>query len=196
VNGPAAFRGVVLTGGASRRMGRDKAFVEVDGRPMVRIAAAALSAAGARAVHCVGGDQAALSRLGLDAVADLHPGEGPLGGLAVALRLADPALPVMVLTCDLVRIDAATVLAVLAGLAASPAAALAAPVVDGRPQYLTAAYRPARCADAVDAAFAAGERAVRAGLRGLAVAEVHGLDPAALADADTPDALPPAASGR
>jgi molybdopterin-guanine dinucleotide biosynthesis protein A len=161
----------------------------------VRIAADALLAAGARAVHCVGGDRAALAALGLDTVADRHPGEGPLGGLLVGLRLGPPAEPVMVLTCDLLRIDAATVTTVLAALAATPTAALAAPVVAGRPQYLTAAYRPDLAADAVEAAFEAGERAVRAGLRGLPLAEVRGIDPAVLEDADTPDALPPAACG-
>ena len=48
------FAGVVLAGGASRRMGADKAFTEVDGRPMVMVAVDALVEGGALAVQVIG----------------------------------------------------------------------------------------------------------------------------------------------
>lgn len=192
---PLRFRGAVLTGGASRRMGRDKAFIEHDGRPLVRIAADALLAAGAVHVTCIGGDLDRLRSLGLDATADRHPGEGPLGGLIDALRLTPGASRpgeddvVMVLTCDLPLVDGSVIEPIVAALGSQPAADAAAPRFDGRPQLLSAAYRAVRVLPRAEAAFAAGLRAVRAGLDGAAIVEVTGLDAAKLTDADTPEAL-------
>src|SRR5687768_5401850 len=99
------FAGAVLTGGASRRMGADKALVEGDGLAMARRAADALWAAGATEVMAVGGDAQALGRLSLEVVRDLHPGEGPLGGILTALAATDEDV-VVVLACDLVAADA------------------------------------------------------------------------------------------
>ena len=48
--------GAVLCGGASRRMGRDKALVDVDGVAMAERVARALDAAGCAAVRFIGGD--------------------------------------------------------------------------------------------------------------------------------------------
>jgi molybdenum cofactor guanylyltransferase len=168
-------------------MGTDKALLAVDGRPLAAVAAGALIAAGAVSVFCVGGDQAGLSRLGLDARPDDHPGQGPLGGLLTALRLAETEV-VVILSCDLPGIDAPTVTALAAALVASPAAALAAPTLDGRLQYLTAAYRCSARPMLADA-FAGGERAVRRAVGGLEVAEVEGLDAERLADVDQPEDL-------
>jgi molybdopterin-guanine dinucleotide biosynthesis protein A len=183
------FSGVVLTGGASTRMGRDKAFVTVRGRPMARIAAHALAAAGAAEVFCVGGDLAALRAAGLDGRPDRHPGEGPLGGLVTGLAEASTPLAV-VLSCDLPLITGAEVDKVVAALADRPDVAAAAPVVDGRPQFLTAGYRVAPALAGLAAAFASGERAVRRGAAALAWVGVHGLDLDHLLDADRPEDLP------
>jgi molybdopterin-guanine dinucleotide biosynthesis protein A len=71
-------------------MGRDKAFVVVDGEPMVVRVARALQGAGAAEVVAVGGDEAGLSAVGLAHLPDDHPGEGPLGGVLTALRLVGP----------------------------------------------------------------------------------------------------------
>ncbi|MEZ5233982.1 MAG: NTP transferase domain-containing protein [Acidimicrobiales bacterium] len=130
---PIHFRGAVLTGGASRRMGTDKALLEIGGRALASIAAHALLDAGARRVDCIGGDLAALRGLGLQVRPDRHPGEGPLGALADALRpppdeaAAWVGEAVMVLTCDLPLIDAATIAPIVAALAADPEADVAAP---------------------------------------------------------------------
>ncbi|MET0580139.1 MAG: NTP transferase domain-containing protein, partial [Ilumatobacteraceae bacterium] len=77
--------GAVLTGGSSRRMGTDKAFVEVDGVPMAERVAAALSGGGCSPVSYVGGDVALLARFGRTVHADRFPGAGPLGGVLTAL---------------------------------------------------------------------------------------------------------------
>ncbi|MEZ5262289.1 MAG: molybdenum cofactor guanylyltransferase [Acidimicrobiales bacterium] len=192
---PIHFRGAVLTGGASRRMGTDKALLEIGGRALASIAAHALLDAGARRVDCIGGDLAALRGLGLQVRPDRHPGEGPLGALADALRPPPDEAEawvgeaVMVLTCDLPLIDAATIAPIVAALAADPEADVAAPDLGARPQFLSAAYRPDRALPAIEAAFDGGERAVRRGLHGLRVVTVAGLDARRLQDADTPSAL-------
>lgn len=185
--GGLGVAGAVLAGGRSRRMGRDKALVALpDGRPLARVAADALRGAGAAPVVAVGGPPE-LRGHGLDVVADLHPGAGPLGGVLTALAALDAAI-VVVLTCDLPAITAHEVQALLDALGRAPTAAAAVAVLDGQRQYLSAAYRRG-AARPLSAAFAAGERSVRRAATGLDVVEVHGLDPAHLADADTPDEL-------
>jgi molybdenum cofactor guanylyltransferase len=178
----AAFAGAVLCGGASRRMGRDKALVSVDGRALALRVADALRAAGAEPVLAVGGDLDALDALGLAGVPDEEPGAGPLTGILTAL--AQGAAPVtFVAACDLVAPSAEAVTATITALGEAD---VAVPLVDGRRQWMHAAWR-ARAAAPLAAAFAAGERAVHAAVAaaGLRVADVS-LPASAVADADTP----------
>ena len=185
--GTTGFTGVVLTGGASTRMGADKALLRLGGRPLAAIAADALTGAGATEVFCVGGDLDGLRAAGLDAVADDHPGQGPLGGLLTALGLATDDL-VVVLSCDLPTIDPPSVQTLVAALVADPDAQVAAPVVAGRVYPITAAYR--RSARPVLArSYESGERAVRRALGGLVVHPVVDLDPTRLDDVDRPGDL-------
>jgi molybdopterin-guanine dinucleotide biosynthesis protein A len=179
------FVGAVLTGGASRRMGADKALLEVHGVTLVRRVADALTAAGADRVVAVGGDIGGLRSEGLEAVPDQHPGEGPLGGILTALAATDADV-VVVLACDLPAADPAAITAVVEALGQAD---VAAPWHDGRHELLHAAWHR-RAERPLQAAFAAGERAPRRAVSGLTVVSVTGLDPAALADADTPEELP------
>ncbi len=98
-SGKSAIVGAVLCGGASRRMGRDKALVEVGSRPMIARAAQALATA-LEEVVLASGSGAAYPFLGLPEVADRHPGAGPLAGIEAALAWAAPR-PVFALACDL-----------------------------------------------------------------------------------------------
>ena len=184
-----AFTGIVLAGGSSSRMGRDKAFVEVNGRPLVAIAVDAQRSGGASRVLVVGGDALRIRRLGLDLelLADEHPGHGPLGGLATGLR-ASRDLIAMVLACDMPAIDGESVTRIVGALADHPTALVAAPVVGDRRQILTAAYRLA-VLPVLDEAFAAGERAPRRALQAVEVIDVTGIDPVRLDDVDRPQDL-------
>ena len=184
---PPSFTGAVLAGGASSRMGTDKAFIEVDGRTLVAGAARALTGAGASSVLVIGGDEAALRSLGLDARPDDEPGEGPLGGILTALRLAADDV-VVILACDMPAIDAESVTSILAALSAAPSADVVVPVVSERRQFLTAAYRQ-RAAAHLGEAYAAGERAPRRAVLGLDGVEVIGLDDHRLGDVDRPEDL-------
>jgi molybdopterin-guanine dinucleotide biosynthesis protein A len=81
---------IILCGGASRRMGRDKAALDWDGRRAVDRVADLARAVGAQALVAAGAD------LGLPWVADDAAGAGPVGGvLAGARALGSPRLLVL-----------------------------------------------------------------------------------------------------
>ena len=185
----------MLTGGASTRMGRDKALLEVDGRPLARRVACALADAGAVRVVAVGGDAVALEAEGFEVVPDLHPGAGPLGGLLTALLAARTEV-VVVLACDLPGVDEHSVRFVVDALVADPDLAAAWPVEDGPggrhvDHVLHGAWRAPAALGVLTEAFAAGERSVRRAADGLTTRRVRGLEPATLRNANRPEDLPP-----
>lgn len=175
-----AFDAVILTGGASSRLGRDKAFVEVDGLPLVLRVANAL--AEAATVTAVGGDVVGLSQLGLEAVDDNHPGEGPLGGIAQALTIGAAGV-VLVVACDMPFLDGATVRALVQSLGVYDCAVA---TVDGVRQPTLAAWRRGA---PVAPAFLDGERSPRRLLSSLDVVEVPLGDARVAYDVDTPEDL-------
>lgn len=183
----SAFDGVVLTGGASRRFGTDKAMVDVAGRALAAIVASALRDGGAATVTAVGGDLEGLVALGCfdRVVADLWPGEGPLGGILTAMD-ATAAPIVVVLACDTPGITAECPRSLVGAMVRSePPADVAVGVVDGRQQPLTAAWRRAGATPAVRRAFESGERAPRRVLPDLRVVAVE-LAEDEVADVDRP----------
>lgn len=179
------FSGAVLTGGASTRMGTDKAFLvapgDAQGRPLARVAVDALQVAGASEVLAIGGDADRL-RAEVDptlrAVADGWPGEGPLGGITTALAAAREPI-VVVLACDLPRVTADAVLAVVDAMGGGADAA-----VPGR-HVLLAAYRRT-CRTIFEVAMAVGVRSPREALEGLDVVDVALADPSWADNANTP----------
>jgi molybdopterin-guanine dinucleotide biosynthesis protein A len=183
------FAGAVLAGGASRRMGVDKATLSRHGRPLVVRVADALAAAGAVEITVVGGERETMTGLGLRHLPDRWPGAGPLGALVTAVGGAGPD-PVVVLACDLLAPDPDAVRRVVDALDASPDADAAIPDVGGRRQWLHGAWRR-RGIDPLEAAFVAGERAIHRAVAssGLSVVPVVGIAETAVADADTPEDL-------
>jgi molybdopterin-guanine dinucleotide biosynthesis protein A len=98
-------------------MGSDKAFVVVDGRPLVVAVADALWEGGCHPVECQGGDLDGLASLGLPAFADSAAGAGPVAAIVDALGRHDGH--VVIAACDLPDLDGTTVEAVVrAGVAA------------------------------------------------------------------------------
>jgi molybdopterin-guanine dinucleotide biosynthesis protein A len=173
--------GVVLAGGASRRMGRDKAALAVDGETLAARAARRLLGVCARVVIADGGRGLVP---GLPCLPDA-PAAGPAAGILGA-ALAWPGHPLLVLACDLPRVSEALLRELLrrppfaeAGWSGEVAAAAAAADDAADPDWvvprwerglepLCALYRPAALA-----ALAAGvERGVAAPHR---LAEAGGL---------------------
>jgi len=173
--------GAVLVGGMSRRMGRPKALIEIDGVPMARRVAIAMRRGGCATVVAVG--PAALAA-GLDHVADLHPGEGPLGGILTALN-ASAGAPTLVAACDLPWIDAAS-LAMLIGAAGRGEDVVVAR--SSRLEPLCALWQPSAAAK-LQVVFDGGERAVHRAIVTLDVAEVD-LPDSVLTNVNAPDDLP------
>jgi molybdopterin-guanine dinucleotide biosynthesis protein A len=183
-----AFDGVVLCGGESRRMGEDKALLEIDGRPMAGRVADALRSAGAASLTIQGGDAGALAPLGLPVVADAEPGGGPFPAVVQAVEA--PGAPLVVVSgCDLLRPSAAAFRAVVAALAAHPDAVGAVPLVAGREQWVHGAWRRS-AAPVLRAALASGHRTLHRAAGDLRVVRVEGLPGSAVADADDPSQLP------
>jgi molybdopterin-guanine dinucleotide biosynthesis protein A len=163
--------GAVLTGGASTRMGRDKATVLVDGVAMAERVADALRDAGVRAVALIGTD-----------VPDLHPGAGPLGGIITALQWAGDEV-VVVAPCDMPWIESSHARALCDALRDDVDVAIAGD------QHLFAAWNPSAGA-VLEAAFADGERSVKRALPRLRVVAVALGEGKWSRDVDTPDDLP------
>jgi molybdopterin-guanine dinucleotide biosynthesis protein A len=91
--------GIVLAGGASRRMGRDKAWVELDGKPLIERVIERLGQV-CDEIVLVTNDREKFERLEQRTIADEFPGMGSLGGLYSGLRAIENELGIAV-ACDM-----------------------------------------------------------------------------------------------
>lgn len=154
-----AITAIILAGGQSRRLGRDKAVEPFAGEPLlrrvIRRAAAGVNA-GAGAVVIVVADAARAAALPLThehrTAVDAFPGRGPLGGIYTGLTAARTDWS-LVVACDLPLLSP-PLLQHLAGLRHGVDAI--APVIDGRPEPTHALYSR-RCRPAIAARIRAGQ---------------------------------------
>lgn len=91
---------VVLAGGASTRMGRDKAWLDFEGEPMIVRAINTLRSTGIQNIFISGRKGSDYSQLNCPVLIDLKSGVGPLGGIERALHEITTAL-LLVLAVDL-----------------------------------------------------------------------------------------------
>ena len=131
---------VILAGGESRRMGRDKAWVELDGQPLIQIAVEKVRRLGVEETFISGRPGDDYSALQCPVLFDLEPGFGPLGGIERALRAASSPL-VLVLAVDLPRMTATFLGTLVAGCDRLTGIV---PRLNGRLEPLAAIY-PRRC---------------------------------------------------
>jgi molybdopterin-guanine dinucleotide biosynthesis protein A len=126
----------VLAGGKSSRMGRDKAFLDVAGRPLIAHAME-LAASVTSKVRIVGSAEkfAAFGAV----VPDVYSDHGPLGGIHAALMNASTDVN-LILGVDLPFIDPAF-LSFLVSTAQSCDAVVTVPSCDDHLQTLCAIYR-------------------------------------------------------
>lgn len=150
--------GFILVGGASSRMGSDKAQLVFNGRTSLEIIAAQLSAA-VPEVALVGAPQE-YRRLTWKNVPDLHERWGALGGIHSALAATDKEWAAIV-ACDLPFVTS-DLFARLMSLIDEANDAVVPVQPDGRPQPLSALYRRQTCLPEVNRLIAEGEHTPRA----------------------------------
>jgi molybdenum cofactor guanylyltransferase len=171
---------ILLTGGASRRMGRDKASIEVDGVPMAQRIA--------RELFSLGIPVTAAGRAPLEGCEFLPDAEEYAGPMAALARFRPERRFVMVVSCDLPAFHGGVVLRLREILRGYDAAV---PMRDGRLQPLCALYR-AEALETLHRLVEGGERRIMRWLQGLDLAvtwtERCGLAEAAK-NANTPEDL-------
>jgi molybdopterin-guanine dinucleotide biosynthesis protein A len=90
--------GFITAGGRSSRMGRDKAWLDLQGRPMIEWVIEALKPV-ASSIHLIA-SSADYARLGFPVLADTHTGVGPLEAIRVALANS-PSPWALLVGCDM-----------------------------------------------------------------------------------------------
>lgn len=96
---------VILAGGESRRMGRDKSRLKLAGQTLLARALGTVRELGAGEIFISGRTGEDYSRFGCPVLTDLEPGFGPVGGIERALHAAHCPL-LLVLAVDLPRMTA------------------------------------------------------------------------------------------
>lgn len=171
---------VILVGGQSRRLGQDKVFVEIAGRPMIRRVADRLRPLGADLVLVAATPvEDPVAHFGVPAVvaADRFPGKGSLGGLYTGLAAA-PTDWSFVMAVDMPFVNP-DLIGYLAGL--TDGWDVVIPIVEGRPQPTHALYSK-RCLGPIERRIAADELRMigfhdEVRVRRVDEAEVRRLDP-------------------
>jgi molybdopterin-guanine dinucleotide biosynthesis protein A len=153
---PGPLSAVILAGGQSRRMGFDKAGLELDGQSLLARAVARLREMGVREIFISGRADRDDAAMGCPVLLDRQPGLGPVAGIERALQAATLPL-VLVLAVDLPYITAAF-LHKLAGCCDSLTGVV--PEWNGELEPLVAVY-PKSCQGIASAFLADGRRAAR-----------------------------------
>ncbi len=158
----------IQAGGRSLRMGEDKSWLPIEGRPMIEHVLAAAQTIAERLVVVVNPTNPNLPRYEQLAAPwdaelwfDLHNHRGPLGGIETVLRQCSADESALILACDLPFVTT-EFLQLLRTIHAAEHNELTVPLdQDERPQMLAAIYA-ASCLSQVSALLAAEELKVRA----------------------------------
>ncbi len=173
--------GFILTGGASSRMGCDKALLDWEGRPMV-VHVASIVEPVTGSVTLVGSPDK-YGHLGFNVIADKESGMGPLAGIRTVLENSTADWNLIV-ACDMPYLNPKLLAALLRQAEVGSADCL---MPTGQP--LCAVYHR-RCLSAVDKALNAGVRKVWDGLSSLRVELFEVDEPLCFQNINRPQDLP------
>lgn len=133
--------GLVLAGGKSRRMGRDKALLERDGKSQLEHMVNLLDIVIDRVFVSARTDQAQdPERSRFDLIVDRYEDIGPIAGILTALQQY-PDADWLVVACDLPNIDAATLRLLLENTSEKQPFTAFRSSHDGLPEPLCAIYK-------------------------------------------------------
>lgn len=153
---------LLMAGGESRRMGRDKATLVVGGEPLWRRQVRTLRQAGfveimiARGAH----EPLGASEPGLVEISDAVPGCGPLGGLATGLQRASTGR-LLVLAVDLPLMPASFLRELIAMTDADERDRGLVPTIDAQHEPLAAIYPTAPASEFAAEALRTGALSLR-----------------------------------
>ncbi len=185
--------GLVLAGGASRRMGQDKAALSYHGKPQLLWAYELLASVCKRCFVSVRPDQRdEPTRASLPQIVDIQPGIGPMAGISAALSAHSDAAW-LVLACDLPFLSRGTLAHLIAHRDPSRIATAYRSTHDQLPEPLCAIWEPAS-REAVVNWIAIGKQCPRKLLINSNVALLDQPDARALDNINTPDELDDARS--
>ena len=155
------LNGLVLAGGLSRRFGRDKAAVEVEGVTLLARTVALLTPFVQTLRVSVRPDQLnEQARAGFALLPDTVANGGPAAGLLAAHDFA-PGAAWLVAACDLPLLDAAAIGRLVAARDEKRDATAYSSPVDGKPEPLCAIYEPVALARLAALAEAGGSLSPR-----------------------------------
>lgn len=177
-----SLRALILAGGQSSRMGTDKYLLEVNGRPQYQHLHALLTGTGLETCISCHADQQFPK--GFSLIKDQFGPVGPIGGLASA-HVRYPDTDWLVVACDLVALDAATLCELVA--AYDFEADVTCFRLPGSPFYETtlAIYRPSALQRALECIHS-GQFGLQTVLKGCRVKSVEPSCPQALKNVNTP----------
>jgi molybdopterin-guanine dinucleotide biosynthesis protein A len=179
----------IMLGGLSTRMGRDKAFVELDGRTLLDWALDKWRDFGPLQLSVGAGPRAALAPEGIPAVADVYPRRGPLGGLHGGLTACQTDL-ILLTAVDSPFVTQTLAEGLLDDLGGADACVY---TLNGRPQPLFGLDRK-RCLPTAQALLEAGENKMRLLLERVDTVYLPVDDPAPFRNLNTPEELAAAQS--
>ena len=135
---PDPFSLAIIAGGQSRRMGRDKAFVELGGKALIERVIEGSANLGQSETILITNKPAQYAHLGLPMFRDILPDKGSLGGIYTALLKAANEF-VLALACDMPFISTELLRFMIRQV--SEDTDIVVPRVDGYPQGLHAIYK-------------------------------------------------------
>lgn len=178
--------GLVLAGGRSTRMRRDKAALTYRGRTQLEAAVELLTPLVERVFVSVRQDQMGDPiRARFAQIVDRQEGLGPIAGIAAA-QAEHPEAAWLVLACDLPFVDAATLEHLIAERGPGRSAIAYRSVHDGLPEPLCAIYEPAS-REALTAFIASGKQCPRKFLLQSGATLLDQPRPQALDNINTPE---------
>jgi molybdopterin-guanine dinucleotide biosynthesis protein A len=182
---PAPLYGLVLAGGRSTRMQRDKAAIEYQaGETQLDAAVKLLAPRVERVFVSVRAEQSGeRARAGYAQVVDRGDVEGPIAGISAALA-EHPQVAWLVLACDLPFLDAATLDKLIAARNTASDATAFRSSHDGLPEPLCAIYEP-RARAAIAAHIAGGRNCPRKFLINAGTSLLDQPNPRALDNVNT-----------